>query len=754
MMKKLYLLLAVLVAFLPGAARATGCASLPYTFNTGVTIDANQMNADLNLLLKCIGSGTFIQGLASVSSFTALEALPTSPGAVVMLTGYYQNGDIPPVVYIPLSIPCPLNGGLGDGGSQAPSFNSLCWQALYPGTGADIRSWGVHFDGLVHSGNAASFEAAVNSGFALTVPIGTGCAILDGEVSSAGSAALNGPGNQSGACIKPGNGIAPTDGALLYFSGAGASLTARGFLIDGNQAGETSHFAAVSVANGASIDSDIDVQNTSGDGVDFNGSAAVKVRGTFANIGTISGANQSGTAVNIGSGCAESNCTLGASNNLDVDVGVKNANFAGVGVGYAVGGNVTVRCDTINPTGAWGECITAYYQGNSGIVYHGTVTGGGAGNHCFHLGGSNIKFYGTANTCTFDGVLIESRYNETDGTISTSGNVVTGSGGQRFDLCYHNCQRSTNYTDASGMFRFNGVSYFVSYCSSPTSCVLATTPPPTTNATYLLTYFGPTINPTVDLSSRNTVTGGAGLHAAIQCAICRGGVLSGYVANFVGKGEGVICADCVGTLVNFGSNAAFYAGVDINSSFATGTNEGNGTINVTNGLTAFTGNSTFWQSGNTGSTLVGGLAPGDICKDTTNNDKFDETVATRTSENSGTWVAAYAGTTGTNHNYVCGTGSNGVLVNASAIGVQQIAPPVSAGGFGVLVANSQSTMVYGNYAQSFAEGFNDAGANTANVFFGLGTVPGAPVMGDIVPLTYTGAPTSSFSMHTGVNTHQ
>lgn len=53
-MKKLYLLLALLtVVLVPGMARAATCPSFPYIFTNGVTIDANQLMANLNLLLSC-----------------------------------------------------------------------------------------------------------------------------------------------------------------------------------------------------------------------------------------------------------------------------------------------------------------------------------------------------------------------------------------------------------------------------------------------------------------------------------------------------------------------------------------------------------------------------------------------------------------------------------------------------------------------------------------------------------------------------
>ena len=55
MMKKLYLLLALLaVVLVPGIARAATCPSFPYIFTNGVTIDANQLMANLNLLLSCV----------------------------------------------------------------------------------------------------------------------------------------------------------------------------------------------------------------------------------------------------------------------------------------------------------------------------------------------------------------------------------------------------------------------------------------------------------------------------------------------------------------------------------------------------------------------------------------------------------------------------------------------------------------------------------------------------------------------------
>jgi hypothetical protein len=79
MMRKLYLLLAVLaVVLVPGMARAT-CPSFPYIFTNGVTIDANQLMANLNLLLTCaqesLPAGTLAITQGGTGATTATGAL-------------------------------------------------------------------------------------------------------------------------------------------------------------------------------------------------------------------------------------------------------------------------------------------------------------------------------------------------------------------------------------------------------------------------------------------------------------------------------------------------------------------------------------------------------------------------------------------------------------------------------------------------------------------------------------------------------
>ena len=687
-----------------------------------------------------------VTGLPEVPSNAQLRTLPHTYAPIVLRQDVSPGFGAQPMPFTSSASPCSVD----DGGSCVSASDGGSWIGQFQNRMVNPVEFGFLMDGAAHSGNAAIFQAALmaatNLGYSLWVPKTPACGVLDATVTStAANVVISGPGAAGGACLMAAA-TSNLSSGLLYFSAAGANVTLQGFYIDGNQSNETAAYPMANIPNGGAVDSEINIQNTYGDGEDLNGSASVKARGVFTNIGTISSSNKSGVAVNIGQGCAESNCTLGASQNLDVDISVTNANFACLGIGYALGGTATVRCTNVNPTGAWGDGITAYYQGNSRLIYNLTLNG--SGNHGAHIGGSHNRITGTINGTAYDGVLVESRYNENDGTITTSGNVITGSGVQTWLNCYHNCQRSSHYTDASGIFSFNGASYFVDHCTSNTSCVLATTPPTTsTPASYMLTWFGRSNDDWVDVSTSNTEMTAGGLHAGVQGAMMDGGGLMGRGSGFANQGQGAICADCKGTIIPFGSDGAFYAGVDITSSFEIGTATDASTINVVNGSTALVGNGTHFLST---------ISPGDICKDTTNNDAFDQVILSVTDDTHATWetIASsnYSGSTGSNHNYICAAGSNGVYAYADAIDAQSLAGPT--GGFGVLLSNSIFSRVVGNYTNAAMLGFNDAGANAGNIFAGMGTVPTLPVHGDTVPVSCTaGVPSSSFAVTQGVITH-
>jgi hypothetical protein len=394
MMRKLYLLLALLTAVLvPGMARAATCASLPYIFNNGVTIDANQINADLELLRSCIGSGTFIQGLASVSTFAALKALPTTPGAVVMLTGYYQNGDMPSVIYIPLTIPCPLNGGLGDGGSQAPSLNNLCWQALYPGTGSDIRSWGAQ-NGIEASTQVQTAVNTSNGQYCILFPVGEW---VFNNITLPSGTCFTAPGWGAHLLQSPGT----TTNALNLATG-GANYYFYNLQMDGNKSNNPglpnvgsaggNHFVNFDLGGNSNVRFVSNwIHDTANDAIYFSGDKLAEVNNYFTNIGGTNFGNAGAVENQLGG--AQATNFLFQGNTVDGANGPALAcGFAGCHNGSWVGNVVKNAGQGSAPA----DGITAYDWQNTGLTAVGNVITN-SGNNCIHLGGSHLGISG--NSC-------------------------------------------------------------------------------------------------------------------------------------------------------------------------------------------------------------------------------------------------------------------------------------------------------------------------------------------------------------------
>jgi len=92
----------------------------------------------------------------------------------------------PPQFYRPSTTACPLNGGNGDDGAEVRSSDGKCWLAQFTAEGADLRQWGVAFDGVTDS--AAAFSAAVSwaaaDGATLRLPPGSGRALTSGAVAT------------------------------------------------------------------------------------------------------------------------------------------------------------------------------------------------------------------------------------------------------------------------------------------------------------------------------------------------------------------------------------------------------------------------------------------------------------------------------------------------------------------------------------------------------------------------------------------
>ena len=97
--------------------------------------------------------------ITTASTNSALAALSSSSSPVLRL-GYHAQGDVPPQLYTATSSACTANGGLGDGGSQVPTFDGKCWITSFPADGVDVREFGAYcqsFDGA--AGDADDTQA-------------------------------------------------------------------------------------------------------------------------------------------------------------------------------------------------------------------------------------------------------------------------------------------------------------------------------------------------------------------------------------------------------------------------------------------------------------------------------------------------------------------------------------------------------------------------------------------------------------------
>jgi hypothetical protein len=150
------LVLCLLACARPDKADAQ-CTFLPYTFTNGTIDDANQVNANLPPLLAC--------------GQTALGRVPhvaTNAALTASSTGSYPNGvwrenyaaglGAPPLWFVPETGTCAANSRLNDGGScvntSSGDGNSL--YAVFPAEGADMRQWGVKFDGSTDNSTAVA----------------------------------------------------------------------------------------------------------------------------------------------------------------------------------------------------------------------------------------------------------------------------------------------------------------------------------------------------------------------------------------------------------------------------------------------------------------------------------------------------------------------------------------------------------------------------------------------------------------------
>jgi len=127
----------------------------------------------------------------STTAFVATNAALTAASSTAYRGGVWRNahaaaGDAPPQFYRPSTAACPLAAGAGDGGSQVASSDGKCWLAVFDAAGADVRLWGVKFDGV--SNSSAPFSAAVAwaaaNGGTLRLPPAAAPALVSGAVAT------------------------------------------------------------------------------------------------------------------------------------------------------------------------------------------------------------------------------------------------------------------------------------------------------------------------------------------------------------------------------------------------------------------------------------------------------------------------------------------------------------------------------------------------------------------------------------------
>lgn len=118
-----------------------------------------------------------VAGVPRIPNNAGLSATATTDYPALVRTGLATDGDVPPLEFVASSAPCVLNGGAGDGGSQVPSADNKCWQAVFA-TAIDARQFGA----LATAADAApKVQLAINAACALTGAYGNGAAVFLGH---------------------------------------------------------------------------------------------------------------------------------------------------------------------------------------------------------------------------------------------------------------------------------------------------------------------------------------------------------------------------------------------------------------------------------------------------------------------------------------------------------------------------------------------------------------------------------------------
>lgn len=87
-----------------------------------------------------VGGGALVTG--TVATNAELSALSTVYIKKIRRLGFAAAGDAPAVDYVATTAACTIASGAGDGGSQIPSADSKCWNAVFQGDLVSPRIWG------------------------------------------------------------------------------------------------------------------------------------------------------------------------------------------------------------------------------------------------------------------------------------------------------------------------------------------------------------------------------------------------------------------------------------------------------------------------------------------------------------------------------------------------------------------------------------------------------------------------------------
>lgn len=108
-----------------------------------------------------------------------LQMLPSYQWSAVLRLGVTKLGDAPPQWFSPSSTACSISGG--DVGSQVPSIDGGCFNAITPGGPRDVREWGAPSDGVTNAGMAINACLAVSNN--CLIPISKSGFYVDKSVS-------------------------------------------------------------------------------------------------------------------------------------------------------------------------------------------------------------------------------------------------------------------------------------------------------------------------------------------------------------------------------------------------------------------------------------------------------------------------------------------------------------------------------------------------------------------------------------------